>query len=139
MRHVLQVQVHLVAHVEYDALANPRADVAFEHADDLTGAQRDERKQQELDEQRKLSSAERLVYDAAGQNAWEKANDARRGERDEHEQKLQPVGGEVTPDALEQRGRDHRHMLFFFLRQEASRPCRTRCGGHGHSFPGSAA
>ena len=61
MRHILQMPVHLVSHIEYDALRDPRIDVVLEHTDKLAHRKRCKSHQQKLDEKLHVLADQRLV------------------------------------------------------------------------------
>ena len=121
MRHVLQMPVHLVSHVENDALRDPRVDVVLEHTHKLAHCQRGERHKQELYEELHVFADERLIDDAAGDDGRQQSYCRRQQYRDEHEDELQPVRLQIAQYPYQQRLRHLRHILFFFLSEEVHR------------------
>ena len=93
--HVLEMVVHLVAHVEDDALGDPGVDIALQHADDLRDRQGHKGHQQKLDQQLHVLSDERLVHDASGDDRGQQADGGREQDRHEYKKKLQPIGLEI--------------------------------------------
>ena len=120
MRHVLEMVVHLVLHVEDDALGDPGVDIALEHRDHLGGRQRDEGHDEQLHEQAHVLAHERLVDDPSGDDARQQADHGREQDRHEHQQELQRVGLEIAEDPPQQRAGDLRHVLFLFLGQKTA-------------------
>ena len=131
--HVLQMVVHLVLHVEDDALGDPGVDVALQHADDLRERQREEGHEQELDEQRHVPPHKRLVHDAPGDDRGQQADRGREDDRDQHQQQLEPVGLEVREDAQQQVLCDLRHALLFLFGEKFDRPSGAGSARHMHS------
>ena len=121
MRHVLQMLVHLVAHVKNDALRDPRVDVVLEHTDQLAHGQRRERGKQELYKELHVPADQRLVHDTAGYDRRKESDGRRQQYRDEHEDELQPVRFQITHYPGDQFPRHLRHILFFFLCEEVHR------------------
>ena len=130
VRHVLQMVVHLVLHVEDDALTDPGVDIALEHGDHLRRRERDEGENEELDEQRHVLPDEGLVHDLARDDAREQPDHRREQDRDEDEDELQPVGLEIAQNAPDQRAVHLREILFFLLGEKAAR---SEPAGSGHS------
>ena len=133
MRHVLQMVVHLVFHVEDDALGDPGVDVALKHADDLREGQREEGHEQELHKQLHVPADQRLVHDAARDDRGQQAHGGGQDDGNKHQQKLEPVGPEIGQDAQQKLLCHLRHALFFLFGEELDRPARARSGSHGNT------
>ena len=129
MRHVLQMVVHLVLHIEDDALGNPRVDIALQYGDDLGSRQRDKGHYQQPDQQAHVLPDQRLIYDPPRDDAWQQTEDCRNKNRHKHQQKLRPVWEQVGEDPLHQRAVYDWHVFLFFIRQETARakPASRRC------------
>ena len=127
---MLQMVVHLVFHVEDDALGDPGVDIALENADDLREGQREEGHEQELHEQLHVPADQRLVHDAARDDRGQQAHGGGQDDGNQHQQKLEPVGPEIGQDAKDQALCHLRHVLFLFLGEELDRPARARSGSH---------
>ena len=69
MGHVLQMVVHLVFHVEDNALGNPGVNITLQHRDDLGSRQRNKSRQQQAHQQRQILSHQRLVHNFPGDDA----------------------------------------------------------------------
>ena len=71
MRHILQMLIHLIAHVKYDALRDPRVDVVLEHTHQLAHCQSGKCHKQELNEELHVFAHESLIDDASGDDRRE--------------------------------------------------------------------
>ncbi len=133
--HVLEVIVHLVLHIEDDLLGDPGVDVALQHANDLGGGQRQRGEDQQLDQQGHVPAHQRLVHDAAGDDAGQQAHHRREENGDEHHEKLEPVGLQIGQDPLDQRTGHLGPVLLLLVRQEAAGAEGSAMGrGHGRHF-----
>ena len=121
MRHVLQVFIHLIAHVKDDALRDPRVDVVLKHTNKLAHGERCERGKEQLYEKLHVLSHQRLVHDAACDDRRKEPDGRRQQYRYEHEDELQPVWLEIAHYPGQKFLRHLRHILFFFLSEEVHR------------------
>ena len=122
MRHMLQMIIHLVLHVEDDPLGDPGVDIAFENRNHLRGRERHKRQDQEADQQRHVLSHQRLIHDPSRNDAREQAEHGRYQDRHKDQHKLQPVGKQIGQNPPDQSAVYFGHVLFFFVREEAPRP-----------------
>jgi len=135
VRHVLQMVIHLVFHVEDDALGNPGVYVALQHTDDLGQSQRKEGHEQQPDQKLHVLAHQRLIHHAPGDDGGQQPDSGGEDDCGQHQQKLQPVGLEVGEDPPQQLLRHLRHALFFFLGQKFDRPAGAGSACHGtHLF-----
>ena len=126
MRHVLEMLIHLVAHVEDDLLGYPRVYVVLKHSYKLAHGKSRERRQKQLDKKIHVLADQGFVHDAPRYDRRQKPHSGRKQYRDEHENELQPVWLQVTQDPHEQFSSHFRLVLLLFLSQEAHRPHSTR-------------
>ena len=130
MGHVLQMVVHLVLHIEDDALGDPGVDITLQDADDLGAGQGDEGQDQELDEQRKIFADQGFVHDLAGDDAGQQAKHSREQNCRKNKNELKPVGLQVGQDSFQQCTADLRHIFLFLIRQETAGPHAPSGSGH---------
>ncbi len=95
VRHMLQMVVHLVAHVIDDVLRYPSVDVVLEHADELTGHHSRQSDEQQLNEVAQILANKRLINDHSRDDRWHEADHRGNYDCHEHEHELQPIRFEV--------------------------------------------
>ena len=134
MRHVLKMPVHLIAHVENDALRYPGVDVVLQHTHKLAHGKRCKSHKKQLDKQLHILPDQSLINDAPCQNGREESYRCRKQYRYEHENELHPVRFEITHDPYKKRLAHFRHILLFFLCEEAHRAHSSRSGSC-HNIP----
>ena len=120
MGHVLEVAIHLIAHVIDYLLAYPCAYVAFQHAYYLGARKGEEGKANKLDKKAHVGTNQRLIHYVSGDDAGEQTHHAGCGNGAEHQKKLGPVRLKIAAYALEQGRGDGGHVELFLVGEEAS-------------------
>ena len=108
--------IHLVSHIEHDALGYLGVYVVLNSTDDTGDCQRSKSEQKQLNEQSHILAHKGFIHDAPGEYGRQQTDDGGYDDRDEHQQKLRNVGLEVGENAQKQFLRDLGHVLLFFFR-----------------------
>ena len=94
------MMVHLIPHVKDDPLRDPRINVRFKHGDRLRGGQRNDRKDQKLDQERQIFSDQSLIHDPPGNDRRQQADDGCCQYRDKYNNKLQNIRFQIPEDTF---------------------------------------
>ena len=84
MRHILQMVVHLISHIENNALGDPCIDIGFKNRDRLRNCKSHNRSDQQFDQQRPVFSDQGLINDPSCDDGRKQADNCSRKDRDEH-------------------------------------------------------
>ena len=135
MRHVLEMFIHLIAHVEDYLLGYPRIDVVLKHTDQLAYSERSKSHKEQPDKQLHVLSYKCLINDTAGYDRRQQSHSCRQQYRDEYEDELQPVRLEIAQYPDKQRLRHFGHVLFFLIGEESHRAAHTSRTRSRHYIP----
>ena len=113
--------VHLIFHIENDALGDPGIDVTFNNRDHLRCSKRNESSDQKLDQKTEVIAEERFIDDLSRDDRRQKSDNGRKEDREDHEGELKLIGLHVGGDTLQELLIDLRFILLLFFRQETAR------------------
>ena len=126
--------IHLILHVENDALGDVGVDVALQHEYRLRDRERDQRQQQQLNQQLHVFANQRLIDDSPGDDRRKQPDHRADEYRKKHKHKLHAIGLEIRQNTHQKRFCHLWAILFFFLSEKPAHAAKSPAHSLCHSF-----